>query len=140
MQQYPIFPWILKNYTTETLNFKDIKATFRDLKKPIGALNEERLKEFKEKYEEMKKQIPKPEVPPFMYGTHYSGSVAVLNYLIRVEPITSLCIKLQNGKFDEADRIFGSIEELWNNVFSCINDVKELIPEFFYCPFFVKNM
>ena len=116
------------------------KNTFRDLKKPIGALNEDRLKEYKEKYENMKNQNPKSEVPPFMYGTHYAGSSAVLNYMIRVEPVTSQCIKLQNGKFDDADRIFGSVDELWNNVFSNLGDVKELVPEFYYCPFFLKNM
>lgn len=133
-----MFPWVIADYTSETLNLTEIKKSFRDLKKPIGALNEERLKEYREKYEGMKTQ--KSEVLPFMYGTHYSGSVSVLGYLIRVEPVTSLCIKLQNGKFDEADRIFGSVEELWNNVFNCLNDVKELIPEFYYCPFFFKNM
>ena len=86
------------------------------------------------------KNPPKSEIPPFMYGTHYSGSTAALNYMIRVEPVTSLCIKLQNGKFDEADRIFGSLDELWENVFTCIHDVKELIPEFYYCSYFLKNM
>lgn len=102
-------------------------------------MNEYRLKEFREKFEEMKKQNSVDE-PAFMYGTHYGGSVAVLNYLIRVEPITTLCIKLQNGKFDEADRIFGCVEEIWENVYENPNDVKELIPEFYYCPFFLRNM
>lgn len=122
------------------MDFEDHKTTFRDLKKPVGALNEERLNELRTKFEEIKSQNSGNEEPPFMYGTHYAGSVAVLNYLIRLEPITSLCIKLQNGKFDEADRIFGSINEAWKNVYECLNDVKELIPEFFYCPFFLKNM
>ena len=131
---------MIKNYNLEKLDFEDTKSIFRDLKKPIGAINEERLQEYREKYENMKNQIPKSEVPPFMYGAHYSGSTAVLNYMIRLEPVTSLCIKLQNGKFDEADRIFGSIEELWNNVCNNLGDVKELVPEFYYCPFFLKNM
>lgn len=42
LTQYPVFPWVIADYTSETLDLTNA-ATFRDLSKPIGALNESRL-------------------------------------------------------------------------------------------------
>ena len=51
--------------------------TFRDLAKPIGAIDADRLKTLKARYKEM------PE-PKFLYGTHYSTPGYVLYYVVRV--------------------------------------------------------
>jgi len=61
-------------------------------------------------------------------------------YKLRVEPFTSLHIELQSGRFDVADRQFHSIPQTWKLLMDNPNDVKELIPEFFYFPEFLKNM
>jgi hypothetical protein len=53
-------------------------ATFRDLSKPIGALDPQRLAEFKLRYDNMP-----PDQPKFLYGTHYSTPGYVLFYLVR---------------------------------------------------------
>ena len=37
LNQYPVFPWVLRDYTSATLDLSD-PATFRDLSKPMGAL------------------------------------------------------------------------------------------------------
>lgn len=42
LTQYPVFPWVVSDYLSNTLDLKNPK-TFRDLTKPIGALNPERL-------------------------------------------------------------------------------------------------
>ncbi len=42
INQYPVFPWVLADYTSRKLDW-DAPATYRDLSKPIGALNDERL-------------------------------------------------------------------------------------------------
>lgn len=39
-----------------------------------------------------------------------------------------------------ADRQFHSIAQTWKLLMDTPNDVKELIPEFFYFPEFLKNM
>src|SRR5690606_8309566 len=78
-------------------------------------------------------------IPKFHYGTHYSSAAVVLYYLIRLEPFTTAAVELQGGTFDHADRLFESIQGTWNNVMSNPADVKELIPEFFYCPEFLVN-
>jgi WD40 repeat protein len=64
----------------------------------------------------------------------------VLHYLVRMEPFTSLHIELQSGRFDVADRQFNSIPQTWKSLLDNLNDVKELIPEFFYFPEFLVNM
>lgn len=56
-----------------------------------------------------------------------------------MEPFTSLSIELQDGRFDHADRLFHSISSSWKNCTSAPADVKELIPEFFCNPCFLRN-
>ncbi|OMJ07533.1 Neurobeachin-like protein 2 [Smittium culicis] len=136
LSQYPIFPWILKDYTSSKLNLNDPEI-YRDLSKPIGALNPERLSKFKERYNSF--EDPSGQIKKFLYGTHYSSPASLSHFLIRNEPYTSVHILLQNGKFDFADRQFHSIAEAWNSCMNSSWDVKELIPEFFYQPDFLKN-
>ena len=125
LTQYPVFPWILADYTSQKLNLND-PATFRDLSKPIGALNPDRLASFRKRFAEMPEDVDHPR---FMYGTHYSTPAYVLYYLVRSAP--EYMLKLQNGRFDEAERLFNSISDTWENVLTNSADLKELIPEFF---------
>lgn len=47
ISQYPVFPWVLKKYSGKGKEYSDIDLnspnSYRDLSKPIGALNESRL-------------------------------------------------------------------------------------------------
>lgn len=79
-------------------------------------------------------------MPKFLYGTHYSGSGAVLHYLIRLEPFANLNFELQSGKFDHADRLFSDACSTWRSVKTNSSDVKQLVPEWFYSPQIFKNM
>lgn len=135
IQQYPVFPWIIADYTSKELDFTKPEV-FRDLSKPIGALNPDRLEGFMERYNAMEGG----DIPKFMYGSHYSNVGTVLNYLVREEPFAELAARLQGGHFDWADRLFYSIEEAWTRVLTSTGDLKELIPEFFYSPHFLRNM
>lgn len=101
---------------------------FRDFSKPIGALTSERLKLAIMKYESCEEE--KTGFPPFHYGSHYSSGVPVLYYLLRVLPFSEYCVKLQGGKFDLSDRLFGNWHEAWS--LSSTLDYKELIPELFH--------
>lgn len=49
-----MFPWVIADYTSRTLDLND-PTTFRDLSRPIGALNPDRLKAITERYTELKK-------------------------------------------------------------------------------------
>uniref|UniRef100_A0A672TUH3 Neurobeachin-like protein 2 n=1 Tax=Strigops habroptila TaxID=2489341 RepID=A0A672TUH3_STRHB len=136
LAQYPVFPWILRDYTSEELDLNN-PAVFRDLSKPVGVVNEKNAKAVKEKYENF--EDPLGMIDKFHYGTHYSNAAGVMHYLIRVEPFTTLHIQLQSGRFDCADRQFHSIPATWQALMHNPNDVKELIPEFFYFPEFLEN-
>lgn len=43
--QYPIFPWVIQDYTSHELNLAKPEH-YRDLAVPIGALNPEKLKRY----------------------------------------------------------------------------------------------
>ena len=109
---------------------------YRDLTKPIGALDETRLEQFRERFNNMQGD---PDIPAFFYGSHYSTAGIVFYYMIRLEPFTSYHIHLQSGKFDHADRLFYSMQRTWDNVLHSTSDVKELVPEFFCFPDFLRN-
>ncbi|CAN4092325.1 unnamed protein product [Withania somnifera] len=134
LTQYPVFPWVLADYSSETLDFNK-SSTFRDLSKPVGALDAKRFEVFEDRY----RNFCDPDIPSFYYGSHYSSMGIVLFYLLRLEPFTSLHRNLQGGKFDHADRLFHSIGGTYQNCLSNTSDVKELIPEFFYMPEFLIN-
>ena len=61
--------------------------------------------------------------------------------LLRLEPFASLHVVLQDGKFDRPDRQFRSVGGAWRAMQggTSVADVKELIPEFFYLPDFLRN-
>ncbi|XP_068621017.1 protein FAN-like [Battus philenor] len=121
LTQYPVFPWVIADYTSDVLDLSNVD-TFRDLSKPMGALNPERLEKLKERYNEMNE-------PKFLYGSHYSAPGLVLFYLVRKYPRYMLC--LQNGKFDHPDRMFNSVRDVYNNCLRNMSDFKELVPEFY---------
>eukprot|EP00949_MAST-11_sp_MAST-11-sp1_P002446 g2446.t1 len=129
LTQYPVFPWVLTNYTSAELDLSD-ENVYRDLSKPIGALNQSRLEMFLERYRDMPTGMEDQGIPPpFMYGTHYSTPGYVLFYMTRVAP--AYMLKLQNGRFDAPDRAFFGIQDTWNGVMNGTGDLKELTPEFF---------
>uniref|UniRef100_A0A671PI41 Neurobeachin-like protein 2 n=1 Tax=Sinocyclocheilus anshuiensis TaxID=1608454 RepID=A0A671PI41_9TELE len=137
LSQYPVFPWVLCDYTSAKLDLED-PAVFRDLSKPIGVVNPRHAQNVREKYESF--EDPTGTIDKFHYGTHYSNAAGVMHYMIRTEPFTSLHIQLQSGKFDCADRQFHSVAAAWQARMESPADVKELIPEFFYFPEFLQNM
>uniref|UniRef100_A0A8C9XVM0 Neurobeachin-like protein 2 n=1 Tax=Sander lucioperca TaxID=283035 RepID=A0A8C9XVM0_SANLU len=137
LSQYPVFPWILCDYTSPTLNLED-PSVFRDLSKPIGVVNSRHAQNVREKYESF--EDPTGTIDKFHYGTHYSNAAGVMHYMIRMEPFTTLHIQLQSGRFDCADRQFHSVAAAWQARMESPADVKELIPEFFYYPEFLQNM
>lgn len=135
LTQYPVFPWVLSNYESETLDLND-PSNYRDLSKPMGAQDERRLKMYIERYQSLDEDAT---MKKFHYGTHYSSAGTVLFFLIRIEPFTTLSIILQDGKFDHPDRMFHSIPQTWRGCLTNPADVKELIPEWFYLPELFKN-
>ncbi|EAX92878.1 Beige/BEACH domain containing protein [Trichomonas vaginalis G3] len=133
LSQYPVFPWILSDYSSEKLDLNS-PASYRDLSKPIGVLDEERLEVMMER-----SKSTDDEENNYLYGSFYSSAAVVIGFLVRMEPFTSLHIELQSGRFDISDRLFHSIPRAWESVIHTTMDFRELIPEFFYLPDFLVN-
>ncbi|CAD6191346.1 unnamed protein product [Caenorhabditis auriculariae] len=137
LSQYPIFPWVLSDYSSPHLDFTNPKI-YRNFSKPMGAQSPERLQQFLKRFREW--DDPTGETPPYMYGTHYSSAMIVVSYLVRLEPFTQQFLSLQGGHFDLADRMFHSVGDAWTSASrNNMADVKELIPEFFTLPEMFDN-
>ena len=76
---------------------------YRDLTKPIGAINKHRLRKLKDLYEIQSKDKTVSH-PPHLYPTHYSTPGNVYYYLVRKIP--EFIIRLQNGVFSPPERVF----------------------------------
>lgn len=138
LTQYPVFPWVIADYTSEELDLQN-PLSFRDLSKPMGCQHPDREAEFRERYQQFA-EMGDDNAPPFHYGTHYSSAMIVTSYLIRLQPFVKSYLLLQGGTFDHPDRMFYSIEGAWRSASQTnMTDVRELTPEFFYLPEFLTN-
>eukprot|EP00956_Cyclotella_meneghiniana_P010148 scaffold13986_cov58-Cyclotella_meneghiniana.AAC.2 len=111
VSRYPVFPWVLSNYGQEDdmdgeTAFLDLNnpSNYRDLSKPIGALNEERFVEFRKRYEGMVQQQRE----------------AMERGQVHPDACTAA-----------TDRLFHSIHSTYQSILNNPADVKELIPEFY---------
>ncbi|KAM6985955.1 LOW QUALITY PROTEIN: neurobeachin a [Aplochiton taeniatus] len=129
LNQYPVFPWVLTNYDSEELDLT-LPANFRDLSKPIGALNPKRAAFYAEHYETAEEDGG----PPHHYSTLYSTAHSTLQWMLRIEPFTTFFLNGNDGQFDHPDRAFSGIGHAWRTCQRDTADVKELIPEFYYLP------
>jgi Beige/BEACH domain len=56
LTQYPVFPWVIADYKNDKIELdgsKNAQFLFRDLGKPIGSLNPDKLEQFRSKYFEI---------------------------------------------------------------------------------------
>ncbi|KAJ4474264.1 hypothetical protein J3R30DRAFT_3295344 [Lentinula aciculospora] len=133
--QYPVFPWVLQDYTSSTLDLSD-PETFRDLTKPMGAQTALRREAAETRYINLESVGEKP----FHYGTHFSSSMIVCHFLIRMSPFTNMFKTLQGGDWDLPDPSISDVARAYESAARDVRgDVRELIPEFFNCPEFLEN-
>ncbi|XP_077201679.1 lysosomal-trafficking regulator isoform X3 [Paroedura picta] len=147
LMQYPVFPFILSDYTNKSLDLQD-PTVYRNLVKPIAVQSKEKEDRYVDTYKYLEEEYrkgareddPMPPVQPYHYGSHYSNSGTVLHFLVRMPPFTKMFLAYQDQSFDIPDRTFHSTDTTWRlSSFESMTDVKELIPEFFYLPEFLVN-
>jgi len=80
---------VIQEYEATSIDLNN-KEIYRDLTKPIGALNPERLNLLLQRYKTM------PE-PKYLYGTHYSAPGYVIGYLVRKHPQYMLKLQVISG-------------------------------------------
>ncbi|KAL1596459.1 Beige protein-like 1 [Paraconiothyrium brasiliense] len=137
LTQYPVFPWIISNYSDAELDLTNPK-NFRDLSKPIGIQNPLQEDFVRQKYAAMLEMDDTENAAHYL--THYSSAMMVASYLIRLQPFMAAFSLIQGG-LDHADRMFYSIQSAWDSATgSNMTDVRELTPEFFFLPEFLTNV
>ena len=134
--QYPVFPMLYLDLDLQKEQIKDKNGIKRDLSKHIGLQQTEMSEKRREEF------LLKSEMQDsFMFGTLYSTSFYVVNFLMRVLPFPFIYRQIQGGKMDQPDRLFISIEKMVENNTKESVDLREFIPEMFYLPdlYFNKN-
>ena len=165
LSQYPVFPWLLTNYTdqlksiqtdkgnenekdknnlkeNENEDNKDNQALmYRDLSIQMGmqTLSENGQKR-KQGFLDFYKNIKSVGSKSYYFGCNYSTSTYVTHYLIRIFPFTHIYIEIQGPGFDAPNRLFVSVEKAFISASSKTGDVREIIPEFFFLPEMFKNI
>ena len=124
LAQYPIFPWILKDYSSKEIDLNE-SSTYRDLSYPIYAQDDEIRENLKIKYESFEDNEVK-----YHCGSHYSNSGFVCYYLIRVKPFSNIAAEIQGNCFDTPDRLFFNIQKFY----VVQEKYQELIPDIFNLP------
>ena len=135
--QYPVFPMLYDHIRIK-----------RDMKMHIGLqeINEQSktranliIQTYNSNYEDYLESKGTMN-PVVLFNTHYSNPIYTSNFLIRIFPYSFSCIELQGDGFDNANRLFYSIEGMMNNSLCQKSDLRELIPEFFYFPDLFSNI
>ena len=109
---YPIFLWVLCNYSGNEIPDFNGMRNFRDITRPMGALNDDRLRDFVARFE----TFSDPDIPPFVNGSHHStSSGVVLHFLVRLYPHANLLRRLQGGHLDIVGHMFSNVESKGQN-------------------------
>ncbi|EHB18354.1 Lysosomal-trafficking regulator [Heterocephalus glaber] len=106
LMQYPVFPFILAEYLSETLDLND-PSIYRNLCKPIAVQYKEKEDRYVDTYKYLEEEYrkgareddPMPPVQPYHYGSHYSNSGTVLHFLVRMPPFTKMFLAYQGFDF-----------------------------------------
>ena len=141
INQYPVFPWIITDYTSENL---PSPLPIRPMGTPMGMLEiNEEAKERKESYKaswDVNDNEEDKEDDFDRYRSHYSTSLYVTYYLVRVFPFSSMRIELQGRSFDDPNRLFNSIIDSFHCALTQKSDLRELVPELFFFPEMFYNI
>ena len=141
INQYPVFPWIITDYISDNLS---PVPPIRPLGTPMGMLDiTEEAKERKENYLQswaLNENEVEKEEDFDRYRTHYSTSLYVTYYLVRIFPFSSMRIEIQGNNFDNPNRLFNSLYNSFYCALTQKSDIRELIPELFFFPELFYNI
>lgn len=127
LMQYPVFPWVLNNYSDPKINLHD-EYSYRQLDCTIAGVSSPK----RQAADEVWKYLNKTNAANhYQFKSPYLSGKIVIEYLARIEPYSSLYIS-------NSYPIFDSMKETWESCISNNEENRELIPEFYYFPNFLK--
>ena len=130
LSQYPVLPWVISDYTSETINLSNA-SVYRDLSYPIFAQKPESREKLQLKYESGEDVELK-----YHSGSHYSSPAFLAYFLIRIKPFSLTAAEIQGGTFDTPDRLFFNIKKYYQ----IDEKYQELVPEMFTLPELFVNI
>ena len=141
INQYPVFPWIITDYNSKIL---PSIPPLRPFGLPMGMLDfTEESKERKETYLStwaLNEKEEEKDMDYDRYRSHYSTSLYVTYYLVRVFPFSYIRIELQGNSFDDPNRLFNSLENSFYCALTQQSDLREILPEMFFFPEMFYNL
>ena len=124
--QYPVYPWLIQSNESIAIDLND-RTIYRDLTLPAAALSQAKLEIARQRL-----QSDDPE-SMFMWGECISSFGGLYQFLVRVEPFTTLHIEFQNG-FDLTDRLYPSVARIYEDMTGSAGMARESIPEIYSLP------
>ena len=126
--KYPIFPWTLKDFTSNDIDLND-ETIYRDLSLPVFAQSREQQNECLQYFNNTSSLSGNDG----HHSPNYISNVgSTLYFLVRIEPFTDEQILFQGGNFDSAGRTFQSFDISYSLMIAPGNkNALELIPEFY---------
>ncbi|CBZ52703.1 hypothetical protein NCLIV_024920 [Neospora caninum Liverpool] len=162
---YPVFPWTIMRFLPTDTSVPLEDAAMRDLSKPVGALEPQRLQALLKRMKEIQvvdyaAARPVSDMPggsfeesngafredrkedqnasSYLYGSHYSTPAFTVHWLVRLVPECQL--RLHGGRFDSQQRMFNSMQSACKGALTGQSTFVELIPEFYeFDPSFLVN-
>ena len=132
----------IESYETIKTDLKDMFPDFNYqdyLKKGEEYLESYKIKKLKKEKDNEEISMIELNQIPYFYGSHYSNPTYVAHFLTRIFPLAFVSIEIQGEKFEDPDRIFSSIYKTFESASTLKDDVRELIPEFYFLPEFLEN-
>lgn len=107
LMQYPVFPWVLSDYTSEFLDLNNPNS-YRNLAKPMAIQDKTMENHYMKVYKTLDADYKKaqkegrlstlPHFGAYHYGSHYSNSGIVLHFLVRLPPFTRIMLEYQGNR------------------------------------------
>ena len=143
INQYPVFPWIIIDYKSEKFPKINSEKLMRPLDTPMGMLtiNNDAIQRREDylAHWQISQDDDDREDEYDRYGSHYSTSLYVSYYLVRIFPFAYIRIELQGTSFDDPNRLFNSMSTSFDCSSTQKSDLRELIPELFCLPEMLLN-
>ena len=71
-----------------------------------------------------------------LFKVHYSNLLYTCNYLIRIFPYSLIGIEYRGDGFDSPNKLFNSIKTIAETTLNKNFDLREMIPEIYFFPFY----
>jgi len=123
---YPLFPLIIHDMEKPKYEIDD-EIFYRDFSRNIIYLSPNQVNTIQERI-----QFDDDMDKVSQHSSFVSNPFVVCHYLIRLEPFTTIHIRLQDGRFDNPNRQFFSLIDMIKRLKNPAAAAREIIPEFFY--------